>query len=470
MSTSHRSTRFQAPGTFEVVNVLDMGADPTGTQDATVAFRNAVALAASVSVGGGTVYVPPGTYKITDTITVPTAIRIVGSGADATILTFAPTTSVFLFQAGGSTAGWYCGWENFSVNVTTSNAAGVWDIQDQARFFSFARLNVTGYAAGTGTGVQFSGQVSANSFHCFQQCRFRQFASCMKLSGFANGNLILDCHFSACTDGLDFRAVGSDTTSGQDNLIARCEFNGSTTNAIHLSSTSVRNCFVKCVCDGPTNSVTGASSTINCTFVSCWLNPNPDTNTVAGNGATLIGCSYESSGATSDPLSVYRAAYVRQGGGGTRLLELLCQSSAPQARVRIGGGADGDEMRMLLPAGTSSKFSVHTGSPAAESLSVVNHEVTAGAGNVVVNTAGKGLKVKEGSNAKMGRAVLSGGAVVVATTAVTASSEIFVTSQIDGGTPGWLRVSARNAAQDFTITSSSGTDTSTVAWFIVEPA
>jgi len=90
--------------------------------------------------------------------------------------------------------------------------------------------------------------------------------------------------------------------------------------------------------------------------------------------------------------------------------------------------------------------------------------------NFAINAVGKGLQVKEGSNAKMGTAVLVGGTLVVNTTAVTASSRIFLTCNTPGGTPGFLRVSARTAGTSFTILSSSGTDTSTVAWFIVEPA
>jgi hypothetical protein len=87
-----------------------------------------------------------------------------------------------------------------------------------------------------------------------------------------------------------------------------------------------------------------------------------------------------------------------------------------------------------------------------------------------VTTAGQGLAVKEGANAKQGTAVLVAGAVVVANTAVTANSRILLTSQVDGGAPGFLRVSARTAGTSFTITSSSGTDTSTVAFQIFEPA
>lgn len=85
-------------------------------------------------------------------------------------------------------------------------------------------------------------------------------------------------------------------------------------------------------------------------------------------------------------------------------------------------------------------------------------------------TAGKGLRIKEGSNAKMGTAVLVGGTVTVSTTAVTANSRIFLTCQLLGGTAGALRVTSRTASTSFVVTSSSGTDTSTIAWMMMEPA
>jgi hypothetical protein len=98
-----------------------------------------------------------------------------------------------------------------------------------------------------------------------------------------------------------------------------------------------------------------------------------------------------------------------------------------------------------------------------------------GAGSrVVANTgggpAGDRPSITEGTNARMGRATLVAGTVTVATTAVAATSEVFLTCQTPGGTPGFLRVSARTAGVSFTIQSSSGTDTSVVAWMIVEPA
>lgn len=83
-----------------------------------------------------------------------------------------------------------------------------------------------------------------------------------------------------------------------------------------------------------------------------------------------------------------------------------------------------------------------------------------------------GLTVGVGTAVKTllhGTATLVGGTVVVSNAAVTANSRIMLTSQVDGGTPGFLRISARSAGVSFTILSSSGTDTSTVAWEIIEP-
>jgi hypothetical protein len=94
-------------------------------------------------------------------------------------------------------------------------------------------------------------------------------------------------------------------------------------------------------------------------------------------------------------------------------------------------------------------------------------------GTVTAATPGIGFVVAEGdgSNAKQGTVVLADGAATVTNAAVTASSRIFLTGQDDGGgTPGWLRVSARTPGVSFTVTSSSVLDTSTVAYEIFEPA
>lgn len=93
-----------------------------------------------------------------------------------------------------------------------------------------------------------------------------------------------------------------------------------------------------------------------------------------------------------------------------------------------------------------------------------------GSGDLSVITAGRTLKIAEGSNCKMGTATLVAGTVTVNTTAVTANSRIFLSNNANGGTVGALYVSARTAGTSFVITSTSATDTSTVAWLLLEPA
>ena len=102
-------------------------------------------------------------------------------------------------------------------------------------------------------------------------------------------------------------------------------------------------------------------------------------------------------------------------------------------------------------------------------FTVNNGNIVTG-GDISSSTVGKGLKIKEGTNATMGTATLSGGAQTIATTAVTTSSRIFLTTQSLGGTAGALYVSSVTGGSGFNVTSTSVLDTSTFAWMIVEPA
>jgi hypothetical protein len=85
-------------------------------------------------------------------------------------------------------------------------------------------------------------------------------------------------------------------------------------------------------------------------------------------------------------------------------------------------------------------------------------------------TAGGGLSIKEGTNARMGIATLNGTtAVTVANTSVTAATRIFLTINNPAGTVGSPYTSARVAGTSFDLKSTTAGDTSTVAWMLVEP-
>jgi hypothetical protein len=87
-----------------------------------------------------------------------------------------------------------------------------------------------------------------------------------------------------------------------------------------------------------------------------------------------------------------------------------------------------------------------------------------------ISTAGKTLKIKQGSNACAGTgAVLVGGTVTVNTTAVATGDIILLNCTAAGGSQGFVRTSISNGVS-FTITSSSALDTSTYSWVIVKAA
>lgn len=94
--------------------------------------------------------------------------------------------------------------------------------------------------------------------------------------------------------------------------------------------------------------------------------------------------------------------------------------------------------------------------------------ITATNGDLVLGTAGNKLSIATGSNASIGTsAAMTAGAITISTTAVTASSKIFLSAATAGGTQGVLSVANIVAATSFDIVSSSNLDTSTVNWLII---
>lgn len=152
------------------------------------------------------------------------------------------------------------------------------------------------------------------------------------------------------------------------------------------------------------------------------------------------------------------------------LLLLTAGSSSADALVKARVSGDVSSRMILSAAG---QMSLGPGSSPADTSwgRIGAAQVGSTDSDIVAALAGKGLRVKEGANAKMGTLTLNGTTgVTVATTAVTATSRIFLTVQAPGGTPaGIAYVSGRTAGASFTVKGAAG-DTSTVAWLIIEPA
>ena len=93
--------------------------------------------------------------------------------------------------------------------------------------------------------------------------------------------------------------------------------------------------------------------------------------------------------------------------------------------------------------------------------------ISANNGNLVIGTPGGKLVIAAGTNGSVGvTPAMTAGAVTVATTAVTANSIILYAVVTPGGTVGTYTLT-KTAGTSFTITSTSGTETSTFNYEII---
>ncbi len=89
-------------------------------------------------------------------------------------------------------------------------------------------------------------------------------------------------------------------------------------------------------------------------------------------------------------------------------------------------------------------------------------------GHLTLGTAGNKLSITTGSNASVGvSGAMTAGSITISTTAVAASSLIFLTHATVSGTQGILSVGTITAGTSFVINSSSALDVSTVNWWII---
>lgn len=151
----------------------------------------------------------------------------------------------------------------------------------------------------------------------------------------------------------------------------------------------------------------------------------------------------------------------------------LSASTLTLAGSRSTGNAAGSSVFIATaPAGASgTTLNAHVNR--LEVVATNSGDVKVLTGDLMIETAGKGLKIKDGANSKIGvtTAFPGGGTntVTVSTTAVTANSIIFVAAQSGAGTiDPKLWVSAITAGTSFVISSGDNSFVGTVGWLIVD--
>lgn len=115
--------------------------------------------------------------------------------------------------------------------------------------------------------------------------------------------------------------------------------------------------------------------------------------------------------------------------------------------------------------GTASAITVN-----APTGATTNYALNVATGNIFVGTAGNGLIIKSGSNARIGTGTLTGGTVTIANTSVTANTRVFLQDTSSSITNVGTLTVVTTAGTGFVVTSTIALDASTFNWLLVESA
>jgi hypothetical protein len=162
-------------------------------------------------------------------------------------------------------------------------------------------------------------------------------------------------------------------------------------------------------------------------------------------------------------------------GGGLTNLNASAGTLTLAGSQGSGTGVGGSVYLATAPAGSSGNtLNAHVNR--LEVTATNSGDVKVLTGDLMIETAGKGLSIKEGSNAKMGvtTAFPTGNPnrFTVSTTAITANSRIFLTIQdYTGAHNPSVKVYSRDVgAGNFIIEAGDNSFNGTVAWMLVQPA
>ena len=137
------------------INLLDYGADKTGATNCHDAFVAAIA----ATPIGGMLYIPVGTFKLTQRLTITKAINIVGEGVGSIILIDVGQTEVGIVF-GVDTPSVYitgCNWKNFAIlGGANSCFVGLLLLQVNTSFFENIHVRVGNPTNGVAVWIRFA--------------------------------------------------------------------------------------------------------------------------------------------------------------------------------------------------------------------------------------------------------------------------------------------------------------------------
>lgn len=192
------------------VDVRSLGAAGDGTNDDTPAFRAAIAEIAKQ--GGGTVHIPQGTYRITESLHLPTGITLRGENQRASRLLAPPGADFDLLKIDGAEDVIISDLSLMEENHGTAkpNGFGI-SINNGTKFLLVENVSVTGFSSGISLGRAEEKEVSQI---IFRNCRTERSS---RGFGFDLANchtVLLDSCFAYehWLDGIKFRRLTRDVT------------------------------------------------------------------------------------------------------------------------------------------------------------------------------------------------------------------------------------------------------------------
>jgi hypothetical protein len=227
-----------------VFNVLDFGAVGNGTTDSTAAIQ--AAIDACNAAGGGTVFFPAGTYKLTDTVNLKANVVLKGSGRRVTFLKQFTNAKKCLYQSNTS---FYNDISDLSFTINTGVTSATL-IQLEGGSSNLQSCNFVGGASGaivsatyyvnfsgcefgnqTSRGLQFSGAGGANS-NSVTGTKFANITGdCISVSSGTYSVNVYGCAFEVITG----YGINSEAAIG---TIIGCYFETISIAAININGTS----------------------------------------------------------------------------------------------------------------------------------------------------------------------------------------------------------------------------------------
>lgn len=192
------------------IDVTQFGADPAGLADSTTAIQNAINRVKAL--GGGVVYFPPGTYKISSVLALASATGVVFHGAGAAA----------------------------SIIKQTTGATGVFSISSSTGIV-FEDIQVTASSANTGSGVLLTNVANA----AFSRCTVSNYQICIDTTNSTAANrqlTVMSCNLSFTNNAASrgVRIAGT-TTVGTFAMIGGSVVSGGASTGRGVEITGVTN-------------------------------------------------------------------------------------------------------------------------------------------------------------------------------------------------------------------------------------